>query len=198
MKRWRIAMGKLIFPKETVGPAIQHVRSIMKFVEGRKKTTKTRATGEAEQGLIWWKEVLTRTNEMSLIDREVSASMATDASNTGAAYSLELDGVGLQNRIRVQEEAHKCERARNTTRVLERMWKFTQKKTGNLVLRQCGEVRWETTKEVFDLLNQKDIKMMGRYIPGTLNRAANALSRPLQKEEEWAEALRKVTNKWGY
>ena len=213
VKRWRTAIGKLIFLKEAVGPAIRHVRSIIKLVKGRRKMTKIKATGEAEQDLIWWKEVLARTNEMSLISREVSASIATDASNTAVAYSLELDGVRLQNTIRVQE-GEKHINARELEALLECLKEHGSLLKGRKVIwycdnvaaraavvrqgsQQCGEIMWETTKEVLDLLNQKDIKIIARHVPGTLNRAADALSRPLQKEEEWAEALRKVTDRWG-
>lgn len=213
VKRWRTAIGKLVFLKEAVGPTLRHVRSIIRLVKGRRDTTRIRATGEAEEDLIWWSEVLARTSEMSLLCREVSASIASDASDAAVAYSLELDGVRLQKSIPVQEGA-KHINARELEALLECLKEHGDLLKGRRVIwycdnvsaraavtrqgsQQCGEIMWQTTKEVIDLLNQKDIKIVAKYVPGSLNRAADALSRPLQEEKEWAEVLRMVTDRWG-
>lgn len=56
---------------------------------------------------------------------------------------------------------------------------------------------WDVVKEILDLMELNNIKIVPKYIPGTLNRAADALSRLEQEgaRDSWEEALRRVADK---
>ncbi len=172
IKRWRTAIGKLIFLREAIGPTLRHVRSIIRLMKGKGETTRIRATGEAEKDLIWWREVLKETNEMSLEHREISASIATDASNVAVAYHLELDGTQFQRIIPIERDKHinirelealvECLKEHsNLLKDRQILWYYDSicaraalRKQG---LQQCGEEMWRVTKEILDLMDQKNI-----------------------------------------
>ena len=210
VKRWRTVIGKLIFLREAIGPTLRHVRSIMRFIRGKGNGVKVKAEGEVKEDLIWWREILQRSNEMSLIYKEVSASITTDASDVAVAYILELEGIKIQDSIPVQEK-DKHINVRELEGLLECLKAHGDLLRGKHVIWYCdnisaraairkqglqqgGDTMWKTTKEVLDIMDREDIKIKAKYVPGLLNRTADALSRPLQKEEEWETALRKITD----
>lgn len=84
----------------------RHVRSIMKMTKGKKDGVRAEAVGEAKEDLMWWKEVLTKTSEMDLLHKQVSASIATDVLDVAFGYSLELDGVQIQKTIPAERGKH--------------------------------------------------------------------------------------------
>lgn len=56
---------------------------------------------------------------------------------------------------------------------------------------------WKLTKEVLDLAEERGIRILPKHVPGRLNGAADALSRPGEERSEWARALERVTEEWG-
>lgn len=211
--RWRTAIGKLVFLKEAVGPTLRHVRSLLKLIRGKKVGTRVSAEGEAREDLVWWREALKRTSELSLLRREVSASIASDASEATAAYSLELDGLKIQRTFNVIDQSRhinskeleallRCLQEHGDLLKGRRVVWYCDNVTARAVVMRQGsqqgsQMLWEVTKMVLDIMESKNITIIARHVPGKLNRAADALSRPGQMEEQWSEALKIITDKWG-
>ena len=87
--RWRATIGKLLFLKDAIGPAMRHVRSLLKAMKGRKGTTMIVPSGEALEDLKWWHATLGCIREASLINAPVSASITTDASDNSLGHIVE-------------------------------------------------------------------------------------------------------------
>lgn len=47
------------------------------------------------------------------------------------------------------------------------------------------------------MAEREDIKILAKHVPGRLNAAADALSRPEEQRSEWTQALEGITREWG-
>ena len=92
VSRWKTIIGKLLFLREAIGPTLRHVRSLLRAIRGKRLTERITPTGEAELDLRWWMEILSAPRELGLTTKGASASITTDASDSGIGYVVELDG----------------------------------------------------------------------------------------------------------
>ena len=217
---WRRVIGKLGFLRQAVGPAMRHIRSLLHVIAKRKGPKLLEASGEALEDLTWWAAKLQHPTEISLITKPVSASIATDASDTGLGYLINLSNTNNPERhisIRKGLVAQEPEAQINKKEILALLKALVEHKQtlqGRKVVWYCDSVTavaairrqgtqrlsqgtWNTTKQVLDLLDQQDIKLLPRHVPGRLNGAADALSRLGGERSPWECAFEKVTSKYG-
>lgn len=219
---WRRVIGKLVFLKEAVGPTMRHVRSLLHMVASRGKGTLLEAQGEAKEDLEWWAERLQSKTELSLETIPVTGSIVTDASDGGLGYLIRANKTGKQEtdkEARLEEglEAKRPE-AHINQKEIEAIWRalqrhkeklhgrhlvwYTDSTTALAAIKRQGtqklsKAAWGTTKKVLDLIEQEGIRLLPKHVPGRLNGAADALSRPLEKKAGWEEVVEKVTRRWG-
>lgn len=218
---WRRVIGKLGFLREAVGPTMRHVRSLLHTVAARHKGPLIEATGEAREDLEWWKETLSHKTELSLETVPVTGSIVTDASDGGLGYIIRTDTQGGQEENKVQKEVSllrknteghinkkeieailkALENHKEELRGKHLIW-YSDSVTALAAVRRQGTQKlskpaWEITKKVLDLTEQEGIKLMARHVPGRLNGAADALSRPGEERTEMEKVIEKVTRKWG-
>lgn len=79
---------------------------------------------------------------------------------------------------------------------------YSDSMTALAAIRRQGTQRlskgtWQVTREVLDILEEKGIKLLPKHVPGRLNLAADALSRPKEQKTEWERALGEVMRRWG-
>lgn len=91
-KVWLQTIGKLLFLREVVGPALRHVRSLMHQTRRRAGEKLVEAAGEAREDLLWWLETLAHPVSFSLNKVPVSAAITTDASSSWLGGTLEFWG----------------------------------------------------------------------------------------------------------
>ena len=188
-------------------------KSLLRSVRGKKAGTMIVPSGEAESDLSWWLDTLNRTREMSLLSRATTASVATDASRESIGYILEVDGERIQKSLAVNDmnqhinvkeleallrclqlEGHRLEGRRvvwytdNVTARAAVMRQGTQ---------QIGQETWAVTKKILDILESRNICILAKHVPGSLNRCADSLSRESVENDAWNEALKKITREWG-
>ena len=189
---WRRVVGKLAFLREAVGPTMGHVRSLLHVVAGH---------AEREGGL-------------SLETVPVTGSIFTDASDGGLGYLIRLGGSdpaqdGAQTRFdesrsaaspgahinRKETEAvlRALEDHREEPRGRRAVW-YSDSTTALAAIRRQGtrelsKGAWETTKQVLDLAEREEICLVPLHVPGRLNGAADALSRPGDEGSAWERAL---------
>lgn len=222
---WRATIGKLLFLREAVGPALRHTRSLM--WASRRRGQLIEAVGEAREDLEWWRRSLSGPLEMSLVLRPVEAALTTDASDTGLGILLDLpqsgEGEGQTapggalRQQRTALAAQDPERHINAKeleallRALElhgdklrgkRVVWYTDSQTARAAVahqgsQQLSRETWEAAKAVLDRSQREDIILEARHVPGRLNGAADELSRPGQERSWQEEALAKITREWG-
>lgn len=90
--RWKSTVGKLIFLREAIGPALRHVRSILKLIKGRRVVDRIKPSGEVEVDLKWWLDILTQRRDLNLRQGGVTASISTDSSDKAIGYVAEKEG----------------------------------------------------------------------------------------------------------
>lgn len=220
---WRRIIGKLGFLREAVGPTMRHIRSLLHAVAARTSGQKLlEASGEARRDLEWWCERLKGGVEMSLNVVPVSASITTDASDGGLGFIVETarrrseekgkearfegcresrDPESHINKKEIEAMLRALQEHRDKLQGRRVVW-FSDSTTALAAIRRQGTQRlsraaWELTKEVLDLAERENIAILARHVPGRLNCAADALSRPEEERGEWERALEKVTSKWG-
>lgn len=211
--RWKTTIGKLVFLREAIGPTLRHVRSLMKTIRGKRRGARISAEGEARSDLLWWYETLGSTRQMCLVCTEVSASVTTDASDVAIGYVVESRDSKIQGSMEVEnkEASINARELEALLRCLESNGEMLENKhvlwysdnvTALAAVRRQGtqhlnNTTWEVTKRILDLLEERNIKILPRYVPGALNRQADALSRPDQEEEAWKGAIRRIVERWG-
>lgn len=220
---WRRVIGKLGFLREAVGPTMRHIRSLLHAAASRNnKGGLIEATGEARQDLEWWIETLRGKSELSLLVAPVTASIATDASDAGLGFVMNLEGANNKNKekqghyegsgVPSNKEDHinkkeieailtALKNHRDELRGRRIVW-YSDSCTAVAAIKRQGTQKlarktWETTKQVLDLAQQENIAILAKHVPGRLNGAADALSRPLEQRTEWESAIEQITRKWG-
>ena len=223
---WRRVIGKLGFLREAVGPTMRHIRSLLHAAASRRnKGELIEATPEARQDLEWWIETLRNKAVLSLLVAPVTASIATDASDTGLGFVMNLEGASNESKIKKKQgcqfegsdvpsnkEDHinkkeieailsALQKHRNELRGRRIVW-YSDSNTAVAAIRRQGTQKlarntWETTKQVLDLAQQENIAILAKHVPGRLNGAADALSRPFEQRTEWESAIEQITRKWG-
>lgn len=220
---WRRVIGKLGFLREAVGPTMRHIRSLLRVVAKRNNEGRLiEASGEARQDLEWWYAELRKGAKLSLEVAPVSASITTDASDGGLGFIVETEGVGKENKERRSRfeasqapehpESHinrkeieailrALENHRNELKGRRVVW-YSDSTTALAAIRRQGtqklsQAAWQVTKDVLDLAERERITILPKHVPGRLNCAADALSRPDEERGEWERALEKITKKWG-
>lgn len=212
-ERWRSIVGKLIFLREAVGPTLRHVRSLMRLLRGRKAGARVVPPQEAIEDLEWWLEALREKRELSLMQREVSASITTDASDVGVGYVLECGDTRVERSLGVEgrdasinarelEALLRCLENHGDVLKGRRVLWYTDSITARAAVMRQGTQNlcmdtWNVAKSILDFMEKWEIEIVAKHVPGALNRVADALSRPGQAEDKWREALRKVASKWG-
>lgn len=211
--RWRSVVGKLIFLREAVGSALRHVRSILRFLRGRKDGARVSAPDEVREDLTWWLRVLEDRKELSLVNAEVTASIATDASDAAVGYVLEVGQEKIERtlELRHRDASINARELEALLRCLENhgdllqgrraLWYSDNVTARAAVLKQgtqaINQQTWEIAREILDILEAKNISLVPKHVPGSLNRGADALSRPGQEDDKWGKALEMITNAWG-
>ena len=71
-KVWRKLIGRLLFLRQAVGPTLRHIRSLLHALNANKRQKLVEAVGEARTDLLWWKEQLSGTLELSVLKEPVS------------------------------------------------------------------------------------------------------------------------------
>ena len=220
---WRRVIGKLGFLREAVGPTMRHVRSLLHTVASRSKGSLIEATGEAREDLEWWKETLSHRTELSLETVPVTGAIVTDASDGGLGYIIRTNTQGGQeveenkvqkevSLLRKNKEGHinkkeieailkALENHKEELRGKHLIW-YSDSTTALAAVRRQGTQKlsrpaWEVTKKVLDLAEQEGIKLMAKHVPGRLNGAADALSRPGEARTDTEKIIEAVTRKWG-
>lgn len=219
---WRRVIGKLGFLREAVGPTMRHIRSLLHTVASRRSEGGLlAAAGEARQDLEWWCQTLRHETELSLAVAPVTASVTTDASDGGLGFVMDLasPGGGTEgqtqhkgsmvpehpeshiNKKEIEAVLRALQRHRTELRGRRIVW-YSDSTTAVAAIRRQGTQKlapgtWEVTKEVLDLAEQERITILPKHVPGRLNGAADALSRPFEQRSEWERALELVTQKWG-
>lgn len=212
-KRWRSVIGKLIFLRDAVGQSLRHVRSLLRAVRGTNLSKKITPEGEVKEDLHWWLQMLAQRKEISLIYREVTASITTDASEVGLGYVLEVGKLRIEKSIPVKENGTHI-----NTRELQALMQCLDEQGGILAGRKVnwwgdnitalaavrregtqnlGRETWYTTKKILDILAQRNIQLVPRYVPSALNKTADDLSRLNERSSGWEQALRSICNAWG-
>ena len=152
--------------------------------------------------------------EISLNVAPVSASITTDASDGGLGFIIETlkrdsrgeeeearfessqrskDPEGHINRREIEAVLRALQNHRKELRGQRVVW-FSDSVTALAAIRKQGTQKlsratWELTKEVLDLAEQEKIAILTRHVPGRLNCAADALSRPEEERNGWEGAL---------
>lgn len=220
---WRRVIGKLGFLREAVGPTMRHIRSLLHAVARRRTGAGLiEAEGEARQDLEWWAETLRHKTELSLLTQPVSASVTTDASNGGLGFVVDtrqVDSAGRDRHVRFERsllpgapEAHinrkeieavlrALQAHREELRGKHLVW-YSDSTTALAAIRKQGTQKlspaaWAVTKEVLDLAEREQMRILPRHVPGRLNCRADALSRLEEERGEWELALERVAQKWG-
>lgn len=219
---WRRVIGKLGFLREAIGPTMRHIRSLLHLVAARRRPgALIEASGEAREDLEWWAQKLGQKTELSLDVVPVSASVTTDASDGGLGYlirteALKQDKTGplhFERGLRVEDESAHINRKeleavlkalqehREELRGRHLVW-YSDSRTALAAVRRQGTQKlspaaWKTTKEVLDLAEEERISILAKHVPGRLNCAADALSRPDEERGTWERALEAVTKEWG-
>lgn len=222
---WRRVIGKLLFLAEAVGPAMRHTRSLMWAAARRARLIE--AVGEAREDLEWWERALSGPLEMPISLRPVSAAVATDASDSGLGFLVDVaslpprgedveaapDSYQLKGGARARDSgAHiNTKELEAFLRVLEEhgeelrgrriVW-YTDSATARAAIARQGSQRlkrgaWDMAKAVLDRIQGEGIEVVPKHVPGRLNSAADGLSRPGQERSWMEEALSRVTEEWG-
>lgn len=218
---WKRIIGKLGFLREAVGPTMRHVRSLLHTVAMRKDREKLiEAQGEAREDLEWWCEKLGKNIELSLETTPVTGSIVTDASDVGLGYLLREGTERNDEKRRNVERSLKSSvpeghiNQREIEAILRALQENQEKLHGRHLVwysdsmtalaaiqrqgtQRLSKKTWQITKEVLDILEEKKIKLLPKHVPGRLNSAADALSRPREQRSEWELALGKVVRRWG-
>lgn len=93
-------------------------------------------------------------------------------------------------------ESHRCKlRGRRV------VW-YSDSTTALAAVRKQGtqklsQATWQVTKEVLDLAEHEKITILPKHVPGRLNCAADALSRPEEERSSWERALERIAREWG-
>ena len=220
---WTRVIGKLGFLREAVGPTMRHIRSLLHLAaRWRTRGELIEAEGEAREDLLWWKEKLEGEVELPLETRRVSASLTTDASDGGLGYLIETmeqkganrgrqvhferameaeDKEAHINRKEIEAVLRALQEHREELRGRHLVW-YSDSTTALAAVRRQGTQKlsraaWELTKEVVDLMDEENIKILPKHVPGRLNSAADALSRPEEERSRWEEVLELITHRWG-
>ena len=211
--RWRSIIGKLIFLKEAIGPALRHIRSLLKMIRGKRLTALIQPSEEAREDLNWWLETLRNRRTMSLNMKEVTASITTDASAKKIGYILVLGGETYKRTSEVEnieshintKELEALQRCIDENKELLRdkraVW-YSDNITAKAAItrqgtQQIGPETWKMTKKILDAMDAYNISLVPKHVPGVLNRAADALSRPDLGREPWEEASKLIAEHWG-
>lgn len=88
-KVWRKLIGRLLFLRQAVGPTLRHIRSLLHAVNASKGQKLVEGVGEAKMDLLWWKEQLEGTLELSISKEPATAVLTTDASDVAVGYVLD-------------------------------------------------------------------------------------------------------------
>lgn len=221
---WKKVIGKLIFLKEAVGPALRHTRSLIKTLQHTRKDKLITPEGEARDDLMWWEQTLRSTPRMSLKLLQTSGVVTTDASDTNVGAIIEtfpdhptkkeekqrkkveisLPVENKESHINIKELHALLQAIQKNKRELKGkkiIW-YTDNCVARAAVAKQGSQRlskeaWEETKRILDLVNKKRIQIVPQWIPGRLNCRADTLSRPSETKGEWEEALVKVTGEFG-
>lgn len=212
--RWKTVIGKLVFLREAIDPALRHVRSLLSSIRGKKAGAMVTPFGEAESDLKWWLNTSGKTREMSLIGRATTASVTTDASAEAIGYVLEVEREKMQKTLAVSDvDQHinvkeleallGCLQSEGHCLDNRRIVWYTDNVTARVAVmrqgtQQIGSETWETTKKILDILEQRNIGILAKHMPGALNRWADSLSREGIESGLWDEALKRITGEWGH
>ena len=212
--RWRTVIGRLLFLKDAVAPALRRLRSCLKMITKMKDSTRIEAVGEVKEDLLWWLRTLESCPEISLERKPLSASIATDASNQGRGYVLEMQGLPRHKRQWTVEERNEhinksellafSQAVKDNVEQLKgrRILWYVDNVTAAAVVKNQGSQHisaelWDAGKELLDMLENKGIDVVVRKVPGVLNTAADALSRPDLILDGWDKALATIVERWG-
>lgn len=213
VKRWKTLIGKLVFLRDAVGPALRHVRSLLKATKGKGPSTKIAPQGEVEEDLRWWLERLSEGKELSLSYQSATASISTDASDVGLGYVLEIGQVRLERALTADNTAWHIN-VKELQALLACLREHGHKLTGRKVswwgdnitalaavrrqgTQHIGETAWATTKQILDLAERWNIQLVPRYVPSSLNKTADSLSRGDCLQQGWDGALKRISDVWG-
>lgn len=217
---WRRVIGKLGFLREAVGPTMRHIRSLLHAAARRSGPKLLEATGEAREDLEWWRRMLGHKLELSLEVKPITGSITTDAADGGLGFLVSTEGAGSGktgvqaersmepacpeahiNRKEIEAVLRALQEHREDLRGRRVVW-YSDSTTALAAVRRQGTQRlapgtWEVTKQVLDLAEQEQIGLLPRHVPGRLNGAADALSRPGEERTEWERAFEKIAKHWG-
>ena len=192
------------------------MRSLLRVVRGRRLTNKVTATGEVEQDLRWWTDVLSEPRELSLVTRAVTATITTDASDTGIGYVLEMDNLRTERSLAVEDSCMHinakeleallvCLRREGALLEDRKVIWYTDNVTARAAImrqgtQQINQDTWNITKGILDILEHRNIAIVPKHVPGSLNKLADLLSRSTGEqpaERSWDGALLSIVQKWG-
>lgn len=217
-KEWLSAIGKLVFLRDAVGLAMRHTRSLLTACRGKKKEDIITPQGESLVDLNWWLSTLKGDLKLVIQERELTAVVATDASDVALGGVIEVWSQGRQEKkvsMREEIDPHvghiNLKEAMAFRRLLQKnlqrlkgrkiVWYSDSMVARAIVARQgsqnISKELWEEAKSIIDLLDVADIQVVAKHTPGRLNVGPDSLSRPGLAETEWRQALQKIIDRWG-
>lgn len=147
----------------------------------------------SEAELRWWLETLTQRRDLSLKQRGTTASISTDASDKAIGYVVEGEGWHKEGNRPVSnayshintkelEALLVCLEREGEALENQRIIWYSDNMTARAAIRRQGtqnisQEAWETTKKILDILEEKNITIIAKHVPGSMNKKADALSR---------------------
>lgn len=231
---WQQTVGKLLFLRTVVGPAVRHIRSIISCMTNSPKGLRIPPLGEAREDLLWWQDTLSRPVVFPLEVKPLSATITTDASEHAIGALVEVWNPGAPSEAGGRQEASRDAAARAERRIVQQragdpskhvnvkeleallqtirqhrellanrraVWYTDSMVARAAVARQgtqrLGREAWDITKSIIDVMQDNNITLKPKHVPGRLNALVDSLSRPGEERLAWDRALAEITGRYG-